>query len=80
MNFVLLLIFIMCLINCDSLILKKVNLKDPGALCLDGSPGAYYIRRGTDPLKILLYFEGGGWCGRSDFESTLENCYKRSKG
>lgn len=26
--------------------MQKVLLKDPHALCLDGSPGAYYIQRG----------------------------------
>lgn len=45
---------------------------------MDGSKGAYYSHIG-DPKKVLLFFEGGAWCGDSDLPSTLENCYKRSK-
>jgi len=26
-----------------------VLLKDPGALCLDGTPGAYYVLKGKAP-------------------------------
>lgn len=59
--------------------LHKVLLKDPSALCLDGSPGAYYIVRGTAPLKIIVFFEGGGWCGGETLASTTEGCYHRSK-
>jgi hypothetical protein len=58
----------------------KVLLKNPDALCLDGSPGAYYISKGTSPEKIIVYFEGGGWCGAKDLATTLESCYQRSKG
>jgi len=43
-------------------VLTKVLLDDPDALCLDGSPGAYYVGEGS-PTKFLLNFEGGGWCG-----------------
>ena len=47
-----------------------------GAVCLDGSPGGYYIRGplpGTTPSpgSWLVYFEGGGWC------LGLENCWER---
>ena len=42
---------------------KLVLLDDPDALCLDGSPGAYYYSIGQNSDKILLHFEGGGWCG-----------------
>lgn len=34
--------------------LQKVLLKDPEALCLDGSPGAYYIERGKVPKYHYL--------------------------
>ncbi len=54
-------------------------MQDPTALCLDGSPGVYYIERGQYPKTIVLYFEGGGWCGDKDLASTIENCYQRSK-
>lgn len=57
---------------------ERVLLTDPKAKCLDGSQGAYYISKG-DATKVLLFFEGGGWCGDADLSSTLENCYQRSK-
>ena len=71
---------IVCLGSCQDAVFQKVLLKDPGALCLDGTPGAYYIHPGTDPSRILLYFEGGGWCGEPNPTSTIESCYRRSKG
>jgi len=46
-----------------------------GAVCLDGSPGAFYSRAplaGGAPAGVVLFFEGGGWC------ASLENCYERS--
>lgn len=56
-----------------------MKLSDPDALCLDGTPGAYYLSK-KDPTKVILYFEGGGWCGAGNLASTLESCYQRSKG
>jgi len=56
-----------------------VLLNTTSALCLDGSPGAYYISRDGDPSKIYLEFQGGGWCGAKDLPSTIESCYARSK-
>ena len=46
---------------------------------MDGSQGAYYISRDGDPDKFLLWFEGGGWCGDKDEDSTLKSCYHRTK-
>jgi len=45
------------------------------ARCLDGSPPAYYIRKGYGEGrdKWIVFFEGGGWC------YDLEQCYLRSK-
>lgn len=37
----------------------------PLALCLDGSPAAYYWRRASSPEsanKWKIHFMGGGWC------------------
>jgi hypothetical protein len=60
------------------LYLTKVT--DPDALCLDGSPAAYYISKDGDPNKIYLEFEGGGWCwGINSISATLESCLQRSK-
>eukprot|EP01123_Difflugia_compressa_P012596 TRINITY_DN5452_c0_g1_i1.p1 TRINITY_DN5452_c0_g1~~TRINITY_DN5452_c0_g1_i1.p1 ORF type:complete len:374 (-),score=70.27 TRINITY_DN5452_c0_g1_i1:154-1275(-) len=46
-----------------------------GAVCLDGSPGAYYFisGSGSGANKWFLYHQGGGWC-ESD-----QDCYGRSK-
>lgn len=49
-----------------------------GAVCLDGSPAAYYIRApmnksASDVDSWVVFMEGGGWCG-SD-----ANCLSRAK-
>jgi hypothetical protein len=34
-----------------------------GGVCLDGTPGGYYIRRGAPGNnRWVVFFEGGGWC------------------
>lgn len=43
-----------------------------GAVCLDGSPPGYYMRRGLASSKWILHLEGGGWC------APLEACVQRS--
>jgi hypothetical protein len=58
---------------------KKVTLQSVDARCLDGTLGAYYVSEG-DPSKVVISYEGGGWCGSSDLASTIEDCYQRSKG
>jgi hypothetical protein len=45
---------------------KKIMVEDEDALCLDGTLGAYYAHEGAHPNKILLSFEGGGWCGSAN--------------
>jgi len=45
---------------------KKIMVEDEDALCLDGTLGAYYAHEGVHPNKILLSFEGGGWCGSAN--------------
>lgn len=39
-------------------------LLDPssGGLCLDGTPGGFYLSRNTSSTKWVLFFQGGGWC------------------
>jgi len=47
-----------------------------GAVCLDGSPGAYYFRAASTPSdndKWIIFLPGGGWCYKS------EDCLERSK-
>ena len=48
-----------------------------GAVCLDGSPAAYYLRTPVAPspsgtVGWLVFMEGGGWCMGDD------NCLQRS--
>jgi hypothetical protein len=31
-------------------------------LCLDGTPGAFYLARGADANKWVIWHEGKGWC------------------
>ena len=61
--------------------MNKVVLNPKGeALCLDGTPGAYYISEGSgaNKNKFILFFEAGGWCGGTTLANTLESCYRRS--
>eukprot|EP01125_Pyxidicula_operculata_P008327 TRINITY_DN2804_c0_g1_i1.p2 TRINITY_DN2804_c0_g1~~TRINITY_DN2804_c0_g1_i1.p2 ORF type:complete len:360 (+),score=63.23 TRINITY_DN2804_c0_g1_i1:1188-2267(+) len=46
-----------------------------GAVCLDGTPGAYYFRKGTGDgaNKWYVHHQGGGWC------NSISNCYQRSQ-
>ena len=67
---ILLLLCLIALAYSQAALYQKVLLTNPGALCLDGSPGAYYISKGTVPERVVLFFEGGGWCGNSDLAST----------
>lgn len=57
---------------------KKFIVDDRDALCLDGSPGVYYLSEGTSKTKFIIFFDGGAWCGDYDLPSTLESCYQRS--
>ena len=59
---------------------KITLLKDAaaskGAVCLDGSPGAYYHVPGTGDgaNKWYVHHQGGGWC------ESMDDCLSRSKG
>ncbi|KAL1540265.1 [Wnt protein] O-palmitoleoyl-L-serine hydrolase [Salvia divinorum] len=46
-----------------------------GALCLDGSPGAYYFAPGFDDGvdNWIVFLPGGGWC------NTVADCLNRTK-
>lgn len=59
---------------------KIIHNTDPNAKCLDGSGPMIYLHEGGDTKNILFYFVGGGACLGIDLASTLESCYKRSKG
>lgn len=49
------------------------------ALCLDGTKPGFYFFKGTQSNKWVIFFEGGGWCGLDDPNSTLADCYARSQ-
>jgi len=52
------------------------------ALCLDGSPGIYYLRKTGSP-NWYIHYEGGGWCNvRAPFAQgqPSEPCVTRSTG
>jgi len=53
--------------------LTRVQLADPKALCLDGSPYSYYISVGTNATKFSLNHQGGGWC------QDLTECAQRAQ-
>jgi len=46
---------------------------DPSAVCLDGSPGIFWLHRGNTTSNWVIAFEGGGWC------YTPEDCWQRSQ-
>ncbi|CAO1944110.1 unnamed protein product, partial [Urochloa humidicola] len=47
--------------------------REKGAVCLDGSPAGYHLRRGcgSGAHNWLIYLEGGGWC------NTTQSCFER---
>jgi hypothetical protein len=48
----------------------------PLAQCLDGGPGAVYVRPPLTPAgatRFKIFFQGGGWC------TSHEDCYARSR-
>lgn len=51
-----------------------------GGACLDGSAPAYYMDPGfgRNEKNFVIYFQGGGFCGSSTLDSTLQACYQRS--
>ncbi len=59
---------------------KILHNTDPEAKCLDGSSPMIYLHEGGDTKHILFHMIGGGACMGLDLPSTLESCYKRSKG
>lgn len=54
---------------------QKHLVSYPGAVCMDGTPPAYYLRHGSGSgsSKWIIFFEGGGWC------YTLAACAQRAR-
>jgi hypothetical protein len=46
---------VMTMVLCDYQIYR--HSIESGARCLDGSPSAIYISKGSNPSKILIYFQ-----------------------
>ena len=45
------------------LVLLTEAANTTGAVCLDGSPGGYQIRRGKPGnTRWVVFHQGGGWC------------------
>jgi len=57
-------------------VLLTEYVKATGATCLDGTPAAFYIRKGVGDgaTKWYIHHQGGGWC------ESLDDCLDRSKG
>jgi len=55
--------------------------KSTGARCLDGSPYTFFIKKGSgDGINnFLIFFDGGGWCSKKVYNSTLSSCWKRKQ-
>jgi hypothetical protein len=56
-----------------TLVLLTDAAKAFGAVSLDGSPGALYIKPGTEARKFVILQKGGGWCTSDD------DCAARSR-
>lgn len=43
---------------------KRYTLSDPAALCLDGSPGSFFVLPGvgSSSSSFVVHLQGGGWC------------------
>lgn len=57
---------------------KLYKISADGAKCLDGTQPGFYYHKGSESEKWIIFFEGGGWCGTPDPNTSLENCYERS--
>lgn len=66
----------------DRVLLTEAASRD-GAVCLDGTPAAYYWRSGSGSGKNswVLFLEGGGWCaGLGTAVGGFDSCLSRSHG
>ena len=50
----------------------KDAARSSGAVCLDGTPAAFYLAPGAEPGKVYIHQEGGGWCAPG------QNCLQRA--
>ena len=52
---------------------KLVKFSGKKSVCLDGTPGGFLWRQGTQPSSVVVHMEGGGWCYNE------ADCMARSK-
>lgn len=71
--------------KCHSPEMERVLLHDAaakqGAVCLDGSPPVYYIRKGYGggAHKWVIFYGGGGWCLHDSCMQGDEACLARAQ-
>ena len=58
--------------------------ENDGAVCIDGTPGVYYLSKtesAESKNKWIVYFEGGGWCSGNEISNGLgfDSCLDRSQ-
>jgi hypothetical protein len=60
--------------------IEKLDSVKTGAKCLDGSDYRFNIQKGSGDgeTKFILFFDGGAWCSKKHYKSSLESCYMRS--
>jgi len=66
---------IICLVTVAVAQWQKILLTDAaekGAVCLDGSPGGFYYRKGS-VNNWIVFHQGGGWC------ASDQDCFSRSQ-
>lgn len=57
MKKILIFAFVLALVSSEAAHFDRVLLTNhPDSKCLDGTPGAYFISRGTDPKRFVIYF------------------------
>jgi len=58
------------------------KLANSQSKCLDGTPGAYYIRYGANIDRVYFHLQGGGWCSEigEDTKGEHANCATRAFG
>lgn len=59
--------------NNATLVLLKNAAQRFGAVSLDGSPGAIYVKLDAETTKVVVLQKGGAWC------TSIGDCYSRSK-
>eukprot|EP00347_Sterkiella_histriomuscorum_P004397 403360614 len=56
------------------------NTTETEAYCLDGTPAGLYYKNGygSGANKLVIHFQGGGWCFGLNDKELLESCHSRA--